>query len=461
MSNDCSINQSNNNLFIFNNKNESNNRQEIKDKTKSTKFVNNLNIDKSLYKKILSINRNYNRDYAIEPRKGSFDNLLNNRILKKIYNMFFQNHNAKGILNNKGNIKSNLKENNSIYPSPKKVLRLPENVNNISNNIEDASKIKLNKVEELKFDINNECKIYKNITIFNDSNLGNINNNKNNNNINDNNNNNIVKYKLNITPISLIGKNVSNKNINNYINNIDLNSNKKSAISIISNNEFDNLNTPSKLLLNNKNNISNEYNIINFKKEKKNNINIESNTINNNILHIKNINKLENNELIKKSTNSNNSNIIILNEKEDLKNKIDNDKTTVKEYLINNNNDNIIKNNSSLNKSESLKEKNNHYFNIAKKKFRSETEVNNKNKLFKTLRQSTVSQSLLDINTLKKFLLIVENPSFYKYIKSYICCDRKTKLLYNKQMDNIEKLISIEAFSKLMTYQYEQDNNID
>ena len=66
MSNDCSINQSNNNLFIFNNKNESNNRQEIKDKTKSTKFVNNLNIDKSLYKKILSINRNYKKDYAID-----------------------------------------------------------------------------------------------------------------------------------------------------------------------------------------------------------------------------------------------------------------------------------------------------------------------------------------------------------------------------------------------------------
>lgn len=60
-------------------------------------------------------------------------------------------------------------------------------------------------------------------------------------------------------------------------------------------------------------------------------------------------------------------------------------------------------------------------------------------------------------DTILKHLSILETrESYLLYLWYFVSCSRNKYLLYKKQFSNIEKLISISAFSKIMTYQFEE-----
>lgn len=61
--------------------------------------------------------------------------------------------------------------------------------------------------------------------------------------------------------------------------------------------------------------------------------------------------------------------------------------------------------------------------------------------------------------TVKRHMTIKKNMSYLKYIYSIIRCKRDKVKKFNEQIENIEKLVSISAFTKIMTYQFIDNNN--
>lgn len=67
-----------------------------------------------------------------------------------------------------------------------------------------------------------------------------------------------------------------------------------------------------------------------------------------------------------------------------------------------------------------------------------------------------IERKFRDNDTLLSYLSIVEkSESYLLYIWYFVSCSWQKYILYKKQFLNIEKLISISAFSKIMTYQFQ------
>lgn len=76
-------------------------------------------------------------------------------------------------------------------------------------------------------------------------------------------------------------------------------------------------------------------------------------------------------------------------------------------------------------------------------------------KTFNTANKMTIITRDVNIDNLKKFLAIITDSSYFNYIKSIVTCNSILRDKYSRQIKHIQKLICIEAFSKIMTYQYE------
>lgn len=82
----------------------------------------------------------------------------------------------------------------------------------------------------------------------------------------------------------------------------------------------------------------------------------------------------------------------------------------------------------------------------------------NQLKTFNTANKLTIITREVNIDNLKKFLAIISDSSYFNYLKSYVSCNYILIEKYSRQIKHIQKLICIEAFSKIMTYQYELGN---
>ena len=83
----------------------------------------------------------------------------------------------------------------------------------------------------------------------------------------------------------------------------------------------------------------------------------------------------------------------------------------------------------------------------------------NQFKTLNTYNKMTIITRDVNMDSLKRFLAIINDNSYFNYIKSYLTCNYILMEKYSKQLKHIQKLICIEAFSKIMTYQYELENH--